>query len=96
MTETKIEEFILQITAQLAAMNENLKTALDRLMTHEQRITSLEQGKVSLKDATIQWLVKGIIASILIIGSLTGSSALIQRILAPNLTTTTQTANGAK
>lgn len=83
MTETKIEEFILQITAQLAAMNENLKTALDRLMSHEQRITTLEQGKVSLKDATIQWLVKGIIASILIIGSLTGSSALIQKVLAP-------------
>lgn len=54
---------------------------LERLTNHEQRLTNLEQNKIGIKDTVIQWLVKGLIASIMIIGSLTGASALIKEVI---------------
>lgn len=81
MTEEKLEDLIIKITSELASLNANMKSVLDKLTSHEQRISALEQNKVGLKDTMIQWLVKGLIASIMIIGSLTGASALIQKVL---------------
>lgn len=84
----------VKISQQIGELNSSIKAALEKIANHESRLTLLEQGKMSLKDATIQYLVKAVIAAILVIGSLTGSSALIQKILAP--TTTQQTTqNGA-
>ena len=81
MTEGKLEDLIIKITSELASLNANMKSVLDKLTSHEQRISALEQNKIGLKDTMIQWLVKGLIASIMIIGSLTGASALIQKVL---------------
>lgn len=81
MTDEKMTELIINITSELAALNANMKSVLDKLTSHEQRISALEQGKMNLKDTIVQWLVKGLIASIMIIGSLTGASALIQKVL---------------
>lgn len=80
MTDEKMTELIINITSELAALNANMKSVLDKLTTHEQRISALEQGKMNLKDTIVQWLVKGLIASIMVIGSLTGASALIQKV----------------
>lgn len=77
MTDSQITELIIKVTSELASLNANMKGVLDKLTSHEQRISALEQGKMSLKDATVQWLVKGLIAAILVIGSLTGASGLI-------------------
>lgn len=77
MTDEKMTELIINITSELASLNANMKSVLDKLTSHEQRISALEQGKVSLKDTMIQWLIKGLIASIMIIGSLTGAASLI-------------------
>lgn len=81
MTDEKMTELIINITSELATLNANMKSVLDKLTSHEQRISALEQGKMNLKDTIVQWLVKGLIASIMIIGSLTGASALIQKVL---------------
>ena len=81
MTDEKMTELIINITSELASLNANMKSVLDKLTSHEQRISALEQGKLSLKDTMVHWLVKGLIASIMIIGSLTGASALIQKVL---------------
>ena len=81
MTEDKLEDLVIKITSELASLNANMKSVLDKLTSHEQRISALEQGKASLKDTMVQWLIKGLIASIMIIGSLTGASALIQKVL---------------
>lgn len=81
MTDEKMTELIINITSELASLNANMKSVLDKLTSHEQRISALEQGKASLKDTMVQWLLKGLIASIMIIGSLTGASALIQKVL---------------
>ena len=78
MNDDKMAELVLKITSELATLNAHMKVVLDRLSLHEQRITALEQHKVGMTDALISWLVKGLIASVMIIGSLTGASALIK------------------
>lgn len=81
MNEEKLTELIIRITSELSSLNTNMKSVLDKLSTHEQRITALEQGKSSIKDTIIQWLVKGVVASIMVIGSLTGAASLIKGVL---------------
>lgn len=81
MTDEKMTELIINITSELAALNTNMKSVLDKLTSHEQRISALEQGKISLKDTLIQWLIKGLVASVFVIGSLTGASAMIKGVL---------------
>lgn len=81
----------VKISQQIGELNSSIKAALEKISNHESRLTLLEQGKLSFKDATIQYLVKGLIAAMLIIGSLTGSATLIQKVLSPTSTTQTQT-----
>lgn len=77
MTDNRIEELLLKFTESISELNANMKSALEKIASHEARITELEHNKTSLKDTAIQWLVKGLVASILTIASLTGASGLI-------------------
>lgn len=83
MTEERLTDLVIQITSGIAELNANMKTALGKLADHERRIDDLEKNKLGIKDTLIQWLVKGIVVAVITIGSLTGASALIQKILAP-------------
>ena len=83
MTEERLTDLVIQITSGIAELNANMKTALGKLADHERRIDDLEKNKLGIKDTVIQWLVKGIVVAVITIGSLTGASALIQKILAP-------------
>ena len=75
-------EIWVKISAQIGELNGFIKTALDKLADHEKRIDDLEKGKnFSFKDNLIQWLVKGLVASIFVIGSITGASAMIKHVL---------------
>ena len=75
-------ELIIHITSELAALNANMKSVLDKLADHEKRIDDLEKCKnYSFKDNLIQLLVKGLVASIFVIGSITGASAMIKQVL---------------
>lgn len=80
MTDNKITDLIIRMTSELSSLNANMKSVLDKLSSHEQRITNLEQNKSTIKDTTIQWLIKGIIASVFVIGSLTGAGSLLKGI----------------
>lgn len=91
MTEEKMTDLVIQITASLSELNANMKLTLEKLSDHERRIDDLEKNKVGMKDTVIQWLVKGIVVALLTIGSLTGASALIQKVLTPNTTSTMET-----
>lgn len=81
MNDEKMTELVIKITSELATLNANMTVVLDKLYMHEQRISALEQHKVGMKDTIISWLVKGLIASLMIIGSLTGASALIKSVI---------------
>ena len=75
-------EIWVKISTQIGELNGFIKTALDKLADHEKRIDILEKGKnVSFKDNLIQLLVKGLVASIFVIGSITGASAMIKHVL---------------
>lgn len=79
MNQDKFTDLAIKITAELSALNANMKNVLDKLADHEKRLDELEKGKVaSWKDDLLKWLVRGIVASILVIGSLTGAAGLIK------------------
>lgn len=69
----------VKISTQIGELNGFIKTALDKLADHEKRLDDLEKGKGnSLKDTVIQWLVKGLVASIFVIGSLCGAGSILK------------------
>ena len=75
-------EIWVKISTQIGELNGFIKTALDKLADHEKRIDVLEKSKSgSFKDNLIQLLVKGLVASIFVIGSITGASAMIKHVL---------------
>ena len=82
MNQDTFIELTIKITAELSDLNANMKNVLDKLADHEKRIDDLEKGKnFSFKDNLIQLLVKGLVASIFVIGSITGASAMIKHVL---------------
>ena len=82
INDTDHLEIWVKISTQIGELNGFIKTALDKLADHEKRIDVLEKGKnFSFKDNLIQLLVKGLVASIFVIGSITGASAMIKHVL---------------
>lgn len=86
MNQDTFIDLTIKITAELSDLNANMKNVLDKLADHEKRIDDLERGcgKTSIhdiKDTIIMWLVKGTVVAFITIGSLTGASALIQKVL---------------
>ena len=85
LDDDKILETLIEIKAQLAELNANQKNLQAILVNHENRITNIEattaKEKTSFKDDLIQMLVKGIVGSIFIIGSLAGAGGILAKIL---------------
>ena len=85
LDDDKILETLIEIKAELAELNANQKNLQAILVNHENRITSIEstttKEKTSFKDDLIQMLVKGIVGSIFVIGSLAGAGSILAKIL---------------
>ena len=85
LDDDKILETLIDIKSQLAELNANQKNLQAILVNHENRITSIEstttKGKTSFKDDLIQMLVKGLVGSIFVIGSLAGAGGILAKIL---------------
>lgn len=86
MNQDTFIDLTIKITEELSALNANMKNVLDKLADHERRIDNLEKGcgKTTIhdiRDTIIMWLVKGTVVAFITIGSLTGASALIQKVL---------------
>ena len=86
MNQHKFIDLTIKITEELSALNANMKNMLDKITDHERRIDDLEKGCgkttiYDIKDTIIMWLVKGTVVAFITIGSLTGASALIQKVL---------------
>lgn len=76
----------VKISTQIGELSGLIKTALDKIADHEKRLDDLEKDKDKstrneLKDELLKWLVRGLVASIFVIGSLTGASAMIKQVL---------------
>ena len=85
LDDDKILETLIDIKSQLAELNANQKNLQAILVNHENRINSIEsttvKEKTSFKDYLIQMLVKGIVGSIFVIGSLAGAGGILAKIL---------------
>ena len=85
LDDDKILETLIDIKSQLAELNANQKNLQAILVNHENRITNIESAtakeKTSFKDDLIQLLVKGIVGSIFVIGSLAGAGGILAKIL---------------
>jgi len=83
MDKDMFTNLVVKITSELASLNAYMKTALDKLADHEKRLDDLEKGNgASFKDEAVKWLVRGLVASIFVIGTLTGAGTILQRIFA--------------
>ena len=81
MTKDAIDDILLKFTAEISSLNANMRSVLDKLTSHESRISTLEQNKTSLKDDVVKWLIRALICSLAITASLTGASSIIAKIL---------------
>ena len=85
LNDDKILETLIKIEAQLAELNANQKNLQAILVNHENRITTIESAttkeKTSFKDDIIQLMIKGLVGSIFIIGSLAGAGGILAKIL---------------
>lgn len=81
MNEEKTTELIIKISSELASLNTNMRTVLEKLTNHEGRITNLEQNKTGIKDDIVKWLTIALIGTISIIATLTGSAGLIKALV---------------
>ena len=85
LNDDKILETLIKIEAQLAELNANQKNLQSILVNHENRITNIEsvttKEKTSFKDDLIQMLIKGLVGSIFVIGSLAGAGGILAKIL---------------
>ena len=85
LDDDKILETLIDIKSQLAELNANQKNVQAILVNHENRITSIEsttaKEKTSFKDDLIQLMIKGLVGSIFIIGSLAGAGGILAKIL---------------
>ena len=85
LDDDKILETLIEIKAQLAELNANQKNLQAILVNHENRITTIESAttkeKTSFKDDLIQLMIKGLVGSIFVIGSLAGAGGILAKIL---------------
>lgn len=83
MNDTDHLDIWVKISTQIGELNGFIKTALDKLADHEKRLDDLEKGKgAAFKDDVVKWLVRGLVASIFVIGTLTGAGTILQKIFA--------------
>ena len=80
MTKETIDEILLKFTAEISSLNANMRSVLDKLTSHESRISILEQNKTSLKDDVVKWLIRALTCSLAITASLTGATSIIAKI----------------
>ena len=81
----KILGILIDIKAELAQLNASQKNLQAILVNHENRITNIESATVkeknSFKDDIIQLLIKGLVGSVFVIGSLAGAGGILAKIL---------------
>ena len=80
MTKETIDDILLKFTAEISSLNANMRSVLDKLTSHESRISTLENNKTTLKDDVVKWLIRALICSLAITASLTGASSIIAKI----------------
>lgn len=78
MNDTDHLDIWVKISTQIGELSGLIKTTLERLADHEKRLDDLEKCKgTSFRDDVIKWLVRGLVASIFVIGTLTDRKSVV-------------------
>lgn len=83
MSEKALDIWV-RISQQIGELNASVKTVLDKLANHEQRLCAIEKtgGPSGLSSGQlVKWLVFALIGSISVIATLTGSAGLLKTLL---------------
>lgn len=82
MTDEKMTEFIIKLTGELSALNANMKSVLDKLSNHEQRLTTLETKKDSdWKVQLLMLLAKATTIGLVALAGVAGAGGILSQIL---------------
>ena len=87
MNQESLTKIAFEISTSLAALNANMEQVLSKMADHETRLNQLEQYEYApIKDDTfktelLKLLAKSTIIGLVVIGSLTGASGVISKIL---------------
>lgn len=88
MDEDKATEMFIKLMEEI---HQNTSALKDMLANHEARITVLEKSDVKKggewRNELIMLLAKATVIGLVAIGSLTGASSLIQKVLSPSIPT---------
>lgn len=71
----------VKISEQIGSLTSEIKSVMDKLTQHEQRLTKLEDNRSSLKDDFLKMLVKTLTVSIVGLIVLGGGGAVIVKAL---------------
>ena len=71
----------VKISEQIGSLTSEIKSVMDKLTQHEQRLTKLEDNRSSLKDDFLKMLVKTLTISIVGLIVLGGGGAVIVKAL---------------
>lgn len=91
--DEKVTDMFMKLMDEI---HQNTSALKDMLANHEARITVLEKSEDKKsggewKNQLLMLLAKATVIGLVAIGSLTGASSLIQKILLPNTGATTET-----
>lgn len=86
-----LKSLVAGIASKLESTEKTLTSANNMLIAHEHRLTKIEANQLAADETKkdglvaglVPLLVKGLVAAILTIGSLTGASALIKQVWTP-------------
>lgn len=80
ISDDKMLDLLSGINAQLTSLNGNMTVVLEKLSSHELRLTKLEENKIGLKDSIIALICKALVISTITVASLTGAGTLLKQI----------------
>lgn len=81
MTQDKITDIIIKLTGELSELNANMRSVLERLSNHEQRLTSLETKKEEgWKNQLLMLLAKASVIGAVAIAGLAGAGSIVAKI----------------
>lgn len=82
MTDEKMTEFIIKLTGELSALNANMKSVLDKLSNHEQRLTTLETKKDGdWKIQLLMLLAKATTIGLVALAGVAGAGGILSQLL---------------
>lgn len=82
MTDEKMTEFIIKLTGELSALNANMKSVLDKLSNHEQRLTTLETKKDGdWKVQLLMLLAKATTIGLVALAGVAGAGGILSQLL---------------